>query len=169
MESNNDNTSFVLRVPLAVSEASSDSDQEDGLHQEEEDPVFCLPLFPTLQKFFCFLQEDFRNSPPQTKGNRPCSSSPDGGLRQGGQESSAPPKQYVYHKARHRTFKPPAPSEDKISCQFLLPDDSSAPHPGEGRVHCHCLPLTQHVGFKVPGHHDCREILHLSFSIPNFS
>ena len=34
-------------------------------HQEEEDPVFRLPLFPTLQESFGFLQEDLRNPPKQ--------------------------------------------------------------------------------------------------------
>ena len=34
-------------------------------HQEEKDPVFRLPLFPTLQESFGFLQEDLRNPPKQ--------------------------------------------------------------------------------------------------------
>ena len=40
---------------------------DSGLHQkeEEEDPIFRLPLFPTLQESFGFLQEDLRNPPKQ--------------------------------------------------------------------------------------------------------
>ena len=38
---------------------------DSRLHQEGEDPVFHLPLFPTLQESFGFLQEDQRNPPKQ--------------------------------------------------------------------------------------------------------
>ena len=38
---------------------------DSGFHQEEEDPVFCLPLFPLLLESFGFLQEDLRNPPKQ--------------------------------------------------------------------------------------------------------
>ena len=39
--------------------------EDSGFHQEEEDPVFQLPLFPTLQEYFGLLQEDLRNPPNQ--------------------------------------------------------------------------------------------------------
>ena len=38
---------------------------DSGFHQGTEDPVFRLPLFPTLQESFGFLQEDLRNPPKQ--------------------------------------------------------------------------------------------------------
>ena len=71
---------------------------DSGFHQEEEDPVFRLPLFPTLQEFFGFLQKDLRNPPPQTRGFRLCPRSPGllspgRALRSGGKGRPAPPRE----------------------------------------------------------------------------
>ena len=48
------------------------SPQDDSkLHQEEEDLVFPLPLFPTLQESFGFLQEDSGTLPNRELQTQP--------------------------------------------------------------------------------------------------
>ena len=54
---------------------------DSGLHQVEEEPVFSLPLFPTLQDSFGFLQKDLRN--PLKEGPSDSAPLPQGAFPQG--------------------------------------------------------------------------------------
>ena len=116
------------RVPPSPRKRTYRVRDDSSLHQEEEEPVFHLPLFPTLQESFGVLQEDLRNLPPKLGATDSGPHSPESFssgwiLGRGGQSGFAPIRQQhlsVLHEPRLWTLQSPHPREDSFSCQVLL-------------------------------------------------